>query len=66
MIREDRNLLAELARLSIDVVPLSTGRRLHHRADESERVAIEREVAVGENGVFYVDTGTSAVRHPRL
>ena len=67
MIREDRELLAELLdRLSTGVVPLSIGRRLPHRADESEHVAIKREVAVRENGALCVDTRISAVRHLRL
>jgi hypothetical protein len=87
VIREDRELLAELARLNTDVVPLTmqmmegsataqeqrifakrliaAGERLHRRADDSERVIIDGEVAVGDAGVLWVDTGTSAMRHLR-
>lgn len=81
MIREDRELLAELARLNTDVVPLAmrvmegsataqeqrvfarrliaAGERLHHRADESERVVIDEEIIVGDNSALCVNTGTS-------
>ncbi|MGH3815423.1 MAG: hypothetical protein ACRDUV_23730 [Pseudonocardiaceae bacterium] len=83
MIRKDRELLVELARLNTDVVPLAmrvmegsataqeqrvfaqrliaAGTRLHHRADESERVVIDGEVIVGDNGALCVSTETSAV-----
>ncbi len=83
MIREDRELLAELAQLNTDVVPLAmqlmegsatgqeqrvfaqrliaAGARLHRRADDSERVIIDGEVAVGDNGALWADTGTSTV-----
>ena len=83
MIRADRELLAELARLNTDVVPLAmrvmegsataqeqrifaqrliaAGERLHHRADESERVIINEEVIVGDNGALCVSTETSTV-----
>jgi hypothetical protein len=87
VIREDRELLAELARLNTDVVPLAmqmmegrataqeqrifakrliaAGEQLHRRADDSERVIIDGEVAVGDAGALWVDTGTSAMRHLR-
>jgi hypothetical protein len=83
VIRADRELLAELARLNTDVVPLAmrvmedsataqeqrvfaqrliaAGERLHHRADESERVVIDGEVIVGDNGALCVSTETSTV-----
>ncbi|MGH3972987.1 MAG: hypothetical protein ACRDS9_06650 [Pseudonocardiaceae bacterium] len=83
MIREDRELLAELARLNTDLVPLAmhvmegsataqeqrvfaqrlitAGERLHHKADESERVVIDGEVIVRDNGALCVSTETSAV-----
>ncbi|MGH3885871.1 MAG: hypothetical protein ACRDSZ_04750 [Pseudonocardiaceae bacterium] len=83
MIREDRELLADLARLNTDVVPLAmqlmegtataqeqrvfaqrliaAGERLHRRADGSERVIIDGDVAIGDNGVLCVDTGISTV-----
>ena len=83
MIRADRELLAELARLNIDVVPLAmrvmegsataqeqrifaqrliaAGERLHHRTDESERVIIDEEVIVGDNGALCVSAETSTV-----
>jgi hypothetical protein len=81
VIRADRELLAELARLNTNVVPLAmrvmedsataqeqrvfaqrliaAGERLHHRADESERVAIDREVVVGDNGTLCVSAETN-------
>jgi anti-sigma factor RsiW len=83
VIREDRELLAELALLNTDVVPLAmrvmegsataqeqrvfaqrliaAGERLHHRADESERVVIDGEVTAGDNGAIWVNTGISTV-----
>ena len=83
MIRADRELLAELARLNTDVVPLAmrvmedsataqeqrvfaqrliaAGERLHHRADESERVVIDGEVIVGDNGALCASTETNSV-----
>jgi hypothetical protein len=83
VIRADRELLAELARLNTDVVPLAmrvmegsvtgqeqrifakrliaAGKRLHRRADDSERVIIDGEVTVGDNGALCVNTRTSTV-----
>jgi hypothetical protein len=82
VIREDRELLAELAQLNTDLVPLAmhmmegsataqeqrvfaqrliaAGERLHHRADESERVVIDGKVIAGDNGALCVDAGISA------
>jgi hypothetical protein len=87
VIREDRELPAELARLNTDVVPLAmqvmegsataqeqrifakrliaAGERLHRRADNSEHVIIDGEVAAGDTGALWIGTETSAMRHLR-
>jgi hypothetical protein len=40
---------------------IAAGERLHHRADESERVVIDGEVIVGDNGALCESTETSTV-----
>lgn len=86
MTRDDC-VLAELARLNSDVVPLAmrvidssataqeqrafaqrliaAGERLHHRADECERVVIDGKAAFAEVRSLPADTGTNAVCHQR-